>query len=701
MVTRAARAMRPTALLTLTAAILSWFAALAGAGLLRADMAAAAAIENLPSEAKLLLTNPSAAQLAIAKRRAERRFIDFVELFWPVLDPEQPFVRTWVQEAIANHLEAVSAGKITKLLINVPPGFTKSRLVNVMWPAWEWGPRNRPDLRYMSWSYSAKLAEDQNADCRKIIESDLYQLFWGDRFELDETTNAKSYYKNSKGGWRRSSSVAGQTTGFRADRLLFDDPHNVADADSEAALTEATRWFARSLPTRVRNAAVDLRIRVPYWVRAAHGLGLEQDPDDDRPVTLSATIGVMQRVHLHDISGVIMKNPALGYEVLLIEMRYKGADHPARKRGLIPVSKIGYVDPRTEIGQLADPIRFPEAKVAADESQMMEGGGSDAVAAQFDQWPLELGGSWFKVEWLPVIQPNEAPADLALGVRGWDFAASDKKKSDQTANANLTRGSDKKFYLRHAAGIRGGPGDVEQFIRQQHTDDPKTLDWSIPEDPGTGKLYADYVVRELGVGRYIHTSREDKSKVTRAKPVSAQAQHGNFVIIAFPGWEKVRAELVDFPYGDHDDFVDAISRAFAKLIAQPSQEPPEGGFGSEGASGASELPQAGFDFSAGIAPEPMRLLTCRCRYGIPRHDRIEDRQRVHVERGQDSTDEAERIRRRRCVRRLLADRREEPRAHRQPEVADALERDQYGDHRHGRSLLHEPARRHRVARGTA
>lgn len=558
---------------TLLAALASAAGGMFAAQAVRAQATAGAVrlVLAMPQGVGLALSNLSTTRMKIAKQRAESSLIDFVELMWPVLDPEQPFVRTWVQAAICAHLEAISAGKLTKLLINVPPGFTKSRLVNVMWPAWEWGPRNRPDLRYMAWSYDARLSEDQNADCRKLIESDVYQRFWGDRFELMGDSNAKSYYKNNKGGWRRSSSVGGAGTGYRADRLIFDDPHAVKDADSEAALKEATTWFAKTLPTRVRNASGDVRVKVPYWVRAVHGLGLEVDPDDaandNRPVTPSATIGVMQRVHLHDISGVILKNPALGYEVLLIEMRFRGADHPARRSPHWRPSSIGYEDPRTELGELADPIRFPADVVSQMEAQMMLDGGSDAVAAQFDQWPLETSGSWFKVEWLPVIEPHEVPADVAVGKRGFDFASSSARKADQTADARVGRGSaDRKFYLWDTHAIRGGPGDVEAFIRQRHADDSPAIEWSIPEDPGTGKLYADYVIRELSAGRYVHSSREEKDKVTRAKPVSAQAQHGNFVIVNHPGWERARQELVDFPYGEHDDLVDAISRAFAAVV---------------------------------------------------------------------------------------------------------------------------------------
>lgn len=534
-----------------------------------------------PLELQLLLSNLRLAADRDAKRRAENSFLDFVELMWPAVDPGQPFVRGNVQEAIGRHLEAVTDGCIKNLLANVPPGSTKTYLVNVFWPAWEWGPRNRPDLRYMAWSYSPELALKANDDCRKIIKHPVYQRFWGDRFKLlVGKSDAKGFYENDKGGWRRSSSIKGAATGFRADRLIWDDPHNVQDADSAAALRVATRWFARTLPTRVRNMSGEVKVKVPFWVRDVHG-DLPPDPDDKRPVTASATVGIMQRVHLHDISGIILKNPGLGYEILLIEMRYKGDEHPARKLDTWPKSSIGYKDWRTEIGQLADPIRFPEDEVAKLEAKMIsDGGGSDAVAAQLDQWPLQLTGSWFKPEWLPIIEPADVPKDVGNGKRGWDFGGGGKsKKSDPTASARVARGtSDKKFYIWHTAAKRGSPGDQEAFIKQQHIDDPRDVDWSLPEDPGTGKNYANYIKRECSVGRYVTSSPEVRDKVTRAKPVSGQAQIGQVVIVQHPGCEIAKQELVDFPYGEHDDIVDAISRAFNAVIAVPDLPPPSPGW---------------------------------------------------------------------------------------------------------------------------
>ncbi|HEU4727671.1 MAG TPA: hypothetical protein VFT22_07275 [Kofleriaceae bacterium] len=534
-----------------------------------------ASLPVISAELALLLTRPRTLRMRDAKRRAERSFLDFVELLWPVLEPEQPFVRGKVQEAIALHLEAVSDGRIKNLLCNVPPGSTKSYLVDVFWPAWEWGPRNRPDLRYMSWSYSPELTLEHNDNCRKLIKSEIYQRFWGDRFTLDETSDAKGFYRNNKGGWRRASSTGGAATGFRADRLIWDDPHNVKDADSPAALIGTTRWFSRTLPTRVRNAHGAIDVKVPFWVRDVHGL-LDDDPDDPRPVTESATVGIMQRVHLHDISGIILKNPALGYEILLIEMRYKGDAHPARRLETWPRSTIGYKDWRTQPGDLADPIRFPEHAVAKLEAQMTLEGGTDAVAAQLDQWPQELGGSMFKVDWLPIIEPAEAP--FGVDRRGWDFAGSKNKEADQTADARVRRGSDRCFYLMDSHAFRGAPGDVDDHVRLRHQSDPTSTHWSIPRDPGSAGIhFATYVIRELAAGRYVTDSPETGSKTTRAKPVSGQAKIGNFKIVRHAGCETTRQQLIDFPYGDHDDLVDAISRAFLALVEVPAQAADHGG----------------------------------------------------------------------------------------------------------------------------
>src|SRR5262245_43857039 len=76
--------------------------------------------------------------------------LQFVRYHWHVLEPNTPMAEGPVLEAMCMHLEAVTRGEITRILINVSPGSCKSLLVNVFWPAWEWGPANKPWLRYIS-----------------------------------------------------------------------------------------------------------------------------------------------------------------------------------------------------------------------------------------------------------------------------------------------------------------------------------------------------------------------------------------------------------------------------------------------------------------------------------------------------------------------------------------------------------------------
>jgi hypothetical protein len=98
-------------------------------------------------------------------RRAQARrggLIHFVRHFWSVLEPSTKLIGGWPLEAICLHLEAVTFGEINRLLINVPPGFMKSLLVNVFWPAWEWGPMGLAHLRYVSFSYGAHLTHRDN-----------------------------------------------------------------------------------------------------------------------------------------------------------------------------------------------------------------------------------------------------------------------------------------------------------------------------------------------------------------------------------------------------------------------------------------------------------------------------------------------------------------------------------------------------------
>lgn len=143
---------------------------------------------------------------------------DYTRLAWHVVEPHREFVPGWHLDAISDHLEGVSAGHILRLLIGVPPGCMKSLSANVFWPTWEWGPKGRPELRYVSAAYSQDLTVRDNRRARAIVTSEWYQRRWPVR--LSDEQNAKTRFDTMQGGFRIATSVGGLGTGERGDRFV-------------------------------------------------------------------------------------------------------------------------------------------------------------------------------------------------------------------------------------------------------------------------------------------------------------------------------------------------------------------------------------------------------------------------------------------------------------------------------------------------
>lgn len=505
-----------------------------------------------PSDVEALtrsLANPRAAAKALIKYDAERSLRSYSELVWQIIDPAQQLVISKPFEAICEHLEAVHNGQIRNLLINVPPGFTKSTLVSVMFPTWEWGPRNRADLRYLTWSYAHHLSQRDNDRSRQIIQHPLYQALWGKRVQLRKDSNAKDYYQTTKAGFRFASSIGGVGTGERGDRLILDDPHSVEGADSDAKRQGTIDWFVGTLTSRVRNA---------YLTPTTIGGQL---------VMPSSTIVIMQRVHIKDVAGIIIEND-FDYEHLLIEMEYEGATHPRRQLKTYRPSKIGWRDWRTQLGELADPVRFPADVVAEQKSKLLIKQGSNAVAAQYRQWPYEGTGTFFKREHFKIIPLHEVPTCPRPDVRGWDFAASETPGSDATAGVRMRMANDGRIYILDARSVRGAPDKVDDLIRNTAMQDGKNVRISIPQDPGqAGKHQVAYLVRQLLQGFNVTSSPESGAKTKRAEPLSSQAAHGSVYLVQGDWNEAFIREMCDFPVGQHDDFVDAATRAYDSLVA--------------------------------------------------------------------------------------------------------------------------------------
>lgn len=451
--------------------------------------------------------------LSLERELCKRSLAAFIRRAWKVLEPGQPYIHGKHIDAIAEHLEAVTNGQITRLLINIPPGTMKSMCTGVFWPAWEWGPCGRPSTRFIGASHAADLATRDNVKMRRLVQSDWYQALWP--MPLVGDNNQKTQFENDKTGWRQACAV-GSMTGRRGDRVLWDDPHSVEDAHSVAALDNANRVFRETLPTRLNN------------------------PDK------SAIIIVMQRLNKRDISGEILEHD-LGYEHLCLPMEYEGSDK---------VTSIGFKDWRTKPGELLFPDRFPRDVVERDKKIM----GDYAVAGQFQQRPSPASGGVIKPDMIGIV--DAIPAGVVEWCRGWDLAST--IDGDYTAGVKIGRMNDGRYIIADVKREKLESHQRDALMR--NTADMDRVKQSIPQDPGQSGKSQVLAFAKLLAGHNLHFSPESGDKVVRATPLASQINVGNVVMLRAPWNQAFTDECRLFPNGSYDDQVDAASRAFNALL---------------------------------------------------------------------------------------------------------------------------------------
>jgi predicted phage terminase large subunit-like protein len=75
-------------------------------------------------------------------------------------------------------------------------------------------------------------------------------------------------------------------------------------------------------------------------------------------------------------------------------------------------------------------------------------------------------------------------------------------------------------------------------------------------------------------GLPIHEVRADKDKITRSWPAQARMEQGTiwFPPRTTPWFPEIEEELLAFPVGRHDDFVDTLSYAAIHIARRSSGE---------------------------------------------------------------------------------------------------------------------------------
>ncbi|MEG0889527.1 MAG: phage terminase large subunit [Bacteroides sp.] len=244
--------------------------------------------------------------------------INFTKYFFRQRN-KRKFVVNQHHEIISDALDLVLEGKITRLIINIAPRYSKTELAIKNFMAE--GFALNPSAKFIHLSYSDDLAKDNSNEVRELVKSAEYQQMfpW---VRVSNTTDSKKKWNTTEGGGVYAVASGGQVTGFGAGSvdeeendlreqvdaldsmcdevkfggaILIDDPIKPDDAQSETKREFVNNRFESTIRNRVNSR------RTPIVV-------------------------IMQRLHERDLCGHLMEIEPGEWTVISLPVLYYDED---------------------------------------------------------------------------------------------------------------------------------------------------------------------------------------------------------------------------------------------------------------------------------------------------------------------------------------------------------------------------------------
>jgi len=188
----------------------------------------------------------------LIKEQLRNSFFEFVKYFWDVVVTEDP-VYNWHIPYLCEELEKVNKLVIARkpkaydLIINIPPGTTKSTICTIMYPVWCW--ITDPTQRFITASHSLSLSREHAVKSRDIIRDHRFTTLFPE-CELKKDKDNKSNYENINGGQRFSTAVKSSPIGMHAHQHIVDDPVTAKGVLSKLLRDDGNEFMTQTLSTR-------------------------------------------------------------------------------------------------------------------------------------------------------------------------------------------------------------------------------------------------------------------------------------------------------------------------------------------------------------------------------------------------------------------------------------------------------------------
>lgn len=423
---------------------------------------------------------------------------------------------------LANIFKDVIEGKKKRVIVNIAPRMGKSEFASYLFPAWFLG--QYPDKKIIMATHTAGLSEDFGRRVRNLLDTEEYREIFPNTLIADDQ-KAAGKWSTSAGGQYYAVGVGGALAGRGADLFVIDDPHSEQDikANSRATFDNAWSWF--------------------------------QTGPLQRLMPEGRIIVVMTRWSLVDLTGKLInfqiKNPESDpWEIVEL---------PA----ILPSGKSLWPEQW--------PVEQLEQKRTAMDPRYWN--------AQYMQQPTSEGAALIKrADWR--IWEGEDPPPCEFVIQSWDTAHETKNSADYTACTtwgvwyNEDEGMRPSVMLLDAFKERMEfPELKEAALRQYHEWKPDSF---LVEKKAAGAPLIQEL-RRMGIPVDEFSPSRGNDKIARLNAVSDLFASGS-VWAPDRRWARdVIEEVVAFPVGEHDDYVDTMTQALLRFrnggfITLPSDE---------------------------------------------------------------------------------------------------------------------------------
>lgn len=493
-----------------------------------------------------------AAKRLLRVQEARDDMLKFMKLSMPdvedVEDPERSaYEETPQGRLLCQIMEKVERRELKRVAVSIGPQLGKSQVLSRGGPAWMIG-RN-PRLNLILGTYNQPFANEFGDAVRDIVEQPWYRQVFP---EIELRKAAADLLVTTFGGRLAFVGRGGSGTGKPADIFLVDDPlKDDKEAQSDTTRDEVWRWFNKVALTRCHSRSSIVIVHTRWHQDDL--IGRLCDPE--HPERNKAYKGISERWTYINLPAVV-DDPKLA-RALGVTLEPPTNPDVVSMFGAKPMSSIW--PGRKDLEFLAEAKRMDPA----------------GFVALYMGQPTPEDGDFFKAEHLVEYDEHDLPKNLEI-YGASDHAVSEKQQADYTVIGCVGVDEDRNLWVLPDLVWERMATDrtVEEIIGAMERNKPNL--WWL-ESELISKSFGPFLferMRQRQCYLAVDPVTVAKDKRTRARAIQGRLALKTVRFPRFaPWWQEARKQLLRFPNGTHDDFVDFLAHIGQGLLKQYPAQP--------------------------------------------------------------------------------------------------------------------------------